>query len=729
MGCASLAKAKNPSERFGLTRPILAILALIALLMTLATVTLWWAAGETNRIDNDRTARALVNAVNGEAAKMLSLTSDGAIWDFTADVAYRTGDGSGYMAEAGYQDNSAIGQIYDGVAVVNADGSLEFAAHQGHMTDEDPRDWIGPDLPLLIRDAAENDGASAGLIRSGSRVRIVAVSNILPSSPDELVRFQSRNLPLRYLVFTRPLNSSDVAAIGRALVVQDLSLETRLRHRNQLLVRDENSVRAALQSVSGVTIASLRWQPSAPANRAINRLLPFMIAGLLITIALGAWLLRRSYQAVADINRIASLDSLSELPNRRSLRQMVRRALDQDREVALAFVDLDGFKSINDLYGHGVGDQLIVECAEFIRSITAKRGGAARLGGDEFALFAYGSAANARLEGICEKLLARLAEPFRVGDRTISIGASIGLASRATAGDNESELMRQADVAMYVAKRSGKMRTAWFADMHDDERNEALAIETRLRSALERDEFSLVYQPLINANDGTTVGFETLLRWDSGMTPPIGPDRFIPIAEDTGLIDRIGRFVLEQACRDATTWPEGMVLSVNVSTAQLRNPLFPNMVGTILSTTGFPADRLMLEVTETYIVNDPTLARRVLGALRELGVRVALDDFGSGFASIGFLRQFTFDTLKIDRTLVVDSIGDSAARAMLHSSVAVARALGIQTVAEGIETEAQAVVMRAAGCDMLQGWHFGREADAEHLLFAAAPAKPRREVA
>jgi diguanylate cyclase (GGDEF)-like protein len=713
-----VASAKDISESYGLTRPIFAILALIVIIMALALSILWWTAGETNRIDNERTARALINAVNGEADKMLSLTRDGAIWDFTADAAYLTGDGGRYMAEAGYQDNSAIGHVYDGVAVVNADGSLEFAAHAGEMTREDPRRWIGPDLPLLIRRAAQNDGASAALMQSESHVRIVAVSNILPSSPDELARFQRRNPPLRYLVFTRRLNAADIGAIGRALVVSNLALDNASQARGRLIVQGGVNNFASLPGVNGVPVASLRWEPSAPASRAIYRSLPFMIAGLLLAILAGGWLLRRSYKSVAQINRIASLDSLSLLPNRRTLREMVKRVVRRDEPIALAFIDLDGFKAVNDLYGHSVGDQLIIESANFIRSITPKRGGAARLGGDEFALFTYGRASGPRLERICERLLDRLREPFHIGDRTISVGASIGITVRQSAQDGVSEMMRQADVAMYVAKRNGKMQIAHFEAQHDEERRAALTIETQLRSALDRKEFSLVYQPLISAQQGNTLGFEALLRWDSGMTPPIGPDRFIPIAEDTGLIDRIGRFALEQACREAMEWPKDMTLSVNVSTAQLRNPHFPEMVAEALAVTGFAANRLMLEITETYIVNDPALARRVLTALRDLGVRVALDDFGSGFASIGFLRQFTFDTLKIDRTLVVESIGDQAARAMLHSSVAVARALGIQTVAEGIETEAQAVVMRAAGCDMLQGWHFGRETNADNLQHA-----------
>ncbi len=712
MAVSSIFQPKLNDGHVDLTRPVFAIILMIIVLMGLGIATLWWTAEETNRIDSERTALALVNAVAGEASELQAMAEDNGNWDDSAAAIHELQDLAWFM-ETGYADISKIGTLYDGVAVVDLSGRLIAATRRGQPSDSDPLDWIGAELPQLLA-RAEAQGGAAGLISGSDGVRLAAASIVLPTSEARLAAHRRAGYPSRFIIFTRTLDAQDIAAIGQSQVISGLSLAPIQHNAGSASNGDPASV-ATLRDVRGHAIATLRWEANAPANRAIVRSLPFMAAALLVAFMASALLLQRSYAAIAHINRIASLDSLSDLPNRRTLRHLMRRALKQEQEVALAFIDLDGFKAINDLYGHGIGDALIVECANFIQSIAPKRGGAARLGGDEFALFAYGAAANTRLEGICERLLGRLREPFHIGDRTISIGASIGLADRRTANSHVNELMREADVAMYVAKRSGKMRLAWFSHSHDEERSEALEIETRLRSALERNEFRMVYQPLVKAKDGQTVGFEALLRWDCGATPPIGPDRFIPIAEDTGLIDRIGRFALRTACTDAKDWPDLLTLSVNISAAQLRNPHFPEIVSSVLVETGVPAHRLMLEITETCIVNDPALARRVLTALRALGVRVALDDFGSGFASIGFLRQFTFDTLKIDRTLVIEAIGDKAASAMLHSSVAVARALGIQTVAEGIETEAQALMMRAAGCDILQGWHFGREQSSDML--------------
>jgi diguanylate cyclase (GGDEF)-like protein len=389
----------------------------------------------------------------------------------------------------------------------------------------------------------------------------------------------------------------------------------------------------------------------------------------------------------------------------------MRSALREGRSTAVAFIDLDGFKGVNDSYGHAVGDELIRQCAAIAKSLVPPSGMVARLGGDEFAILSSGAKADDELCNSVDALLEQLRRTFRIGERSISIGASVGLSSSTLGADNVSELMRQADIAMYAAKRSGKMRRLWFTAEMDRTQAVARTIEARLYDALDAEEFEVHYQPIIDARTGEVACIEGLLRWDQHGLAEIGPDRFIPVAEETGLIDRLGQFVLRRGCRDAADW--GPVrLSVNVSSAQLRNPEFPAQLKQLLDSTGYPAERLELEVTETYVVVDPVMAGKVLSGIRELGVRLALDDFGTGYASIGFLRQFSFDTLKIDKTLIASAIHDQGARAMLHASIAVARALNMATVAEGIENEAQAHFMRTAGCDYLQGWLYSRAVDA-----------------
>ncbi|WP_305096835.1 putative bifunctional diguanylate cyclase/phosphodiesterase [Croceibacterium aestuarii] len=428
-----------------------------------------------------------------------------------------------------------------------------------------------------------------------------------------------------------------------------------------------------------------------------------------------ALLVRIGLAGISELERLGLTDSLSGVPNRRALHLDVARNAGEEDEVALALVDLDGFKAINDQYGHFVGDTLIKRCSELLREMCGGEGRTYRLGGDEFAVVVIGPIAGNILESTCRRLLQRLAQPVEIDDRKITIGASIGMARRSgDEGITSSELLRRADVAMYASKSGGKMRCTWFIEDFDRSREEVRKIEEDLRRALGRQEFHMVYQPLVDATDGSIVAVEALLRWDRGSREPLGPNIFIPIAEETGLINQIGRWVLRQACKDAMAW-DLIKLSVNVSPAQLRNPEFPVQLGQILEETGFPPERLELEITETYLVGDPHVAGRALDMIRGFGVGVALDDFGTGYASIGFLRKFRFEKLKLDRSLIVGAADDDSSRAMMISSIAVARAMNMGVTAEGVETDAQATLARAAGCDQMQGWLYYKAVSADEV--------------
>lgn len=405
-------------------------------------------------------------------------------------------------------------------------------------------------------------------------------------------------------------------------------------------------------------------------------------------------------------------DSLTQLPNRRALHGGVQTEVRKGHEVALALVDLDGFKLVNDHYGHFVGDTAIKEVGQILGEICGDEATIYRLGGDEYAIMMGGELAGTLLEGQCRRIIERLAKPVAVDDRRLTLGASIGLARRMVSDSlSSSELLRRADVAMYASKRGGKMRCTWFNEAFDQSREQLKELDDELRLALSRDEFRLNYQPLVDSVTRHVVAVECLLRWERPDGKRIGPNIFIPVAEESGLINAIGLWVLRQACCDALQW-ENITLSVNISAAQLRNPEFPIQLGHILEETGFDPERLELEITETCLVLDPVVAERSLAVIRGFGVRVALDDFGTGYASIGFLRQFRFEKLKLDRSLVVQASEDDGSRAMMLSSITVARAMKMGVTAEGVETEEQAAMVRAAGCDQIQGW----------LYFKALPA-------
>ena len=458
---------------------------------------------------------------------------------------------------------------------------------------------------------------------------------------------------------------------------------------------------AVLTLISATILAMLlnRADPSSEFPATI-----LLAGGLAYAVAV-VLLIRFGLSSIGKLEDLGLTDSLAAMPNRRALHLDYSRAV-PGQERALALLDLDGFKSVNDQYGHFVGDRLIKECAKLLAEVCGSDGRAYRLGGDEFAILVVGPIAGNILEGVCHTLLARMAEPIMIDDRKVTIGASIGL-SRSSRRDEltSSELLRRSDMAMYVSKDGGKNRCTWFSGDFDKNRDVTQQVEEDLREALRLEEFRLAYQPLVDAQSGDIVAVEALLRWERSDGSTVSPGVFVPIAEKCGLIYPIGLWVLRRACKDALDW-DGITLSINVSPAQLRNPEFPIELGHILEESGFPASRLELEVTETYLVTDPLVANRNLDVIRKFGVGIALDDFGTGYASIGFLRNFRFEKLKLDRTMVVDAGLNNGSLAMMASSIAVARAMDMSVTAEGVETEAQADLVRSAGCDQIQGWYY-----------------------
>ena len=434
-----------------------------------------------------------------------------------------------------------------------------------------------------------------------------------------------------------------------------------------------------------------------------------------------------SHTGIANVRELEILgktDTLSQLPNRRALHADIGQFSESGEEIAIALIDLDSFKQVNDHYGHALGDELIQQCARILKEACGEEAECYRLGGDEFAAVMHGRVAGTILEGICRSLLETLHQPISLDHRSINVGASIGLA-RSTADDRlpSSELLRRSDVAMYMSKRGGKMRCTWFNESFDQRREAVRELEDDLRAGLARDEFALAYQPLVDAEQGRIVAVEALLRWNRQDKRQIGPNVFIPVAEESGIINPIGLWVLREALKTALSW-DNITLSVNISAAQLRNPEFPIKLGEILEETGFPAHMLELEVTETCLVLDPVVAERSLAVIRKFGVRISLDDFGTGYASIGFLRQFRFEKLKLDRSLVVQAGEDDGSRAMMLSSIAVARALKMDVTAEGVETTEQAEMVRLAGCDQIQGWLYYKAMPAGEIdtLIAAQQA-------
>ena len=421
-----------------------------------------------------------------------------------------------------------------------------------------------------------------------------------------------------------------------------------------------------------------------------------------------------------QLTRQAFYDGLTMLPNRALFRDRLQQALARSARssnaLAVLLVDLDGFKQVNDSLGHDAGDQLLEAVAERFDATSRPEDTLARLGGDEFALLLDG-AHESQAVGVAQRLLEALTEPIWIAGRELVVGASIGIALHTGGPGQGEELLRHADVAMYAAKEAGRGRFELFRYDMARELGELLGLEHELRLGLQRDEFTLHYQPEVDLENGDVVGVEALLRWNSPRRGQVPPDRFIPVAEATGLILPLGEFVLRDACRQTAQWrsdgvlPERFVTWVNLSGRQLSGAGIRSVVKSALDDAGLPAQYLGLEMTETALVHDGAGWERSqadLVALHDEGVRIAIDDFGTGFSSLGHLRRFPVDMIKVDRSFVQGLEDEAKDAAITANLVTLAHALGVLAIAEGIESDGQLASLRGLGCDLAQGFLFAR---------------------
>jgi diguanylate cyclase (GGDEF)-like protein len=438
---------------------------------------------------------------------------------------------------------------------------------------------------------------------------------------------------------------------------------------------------------------------------------------------------------IADqrVVHMAHHDVLTGLPNRTLLTDRVEQAIVRarrgDGKLAVLFLDLDRFKNVNDSLGHTVGDQLLQAVSARLVSCLREGDTAARLGGDEFIISLPDVRDGAEAALVAARILEELAKPFTVSGHQLPAEVSIGIAMYPDDGDSPQTLLRNADTAMYHAKESGRANYQFFSEQMTERVSRRLSTETSLRRALERGEFSLHYQPLIQLASGRIDGAEALARWprpDGRLVPPAD---FIPIAEETGLIVPLGEWALREACMQAKAWQSlqpGLRIAVNLSARQFRQKHLARMVEQTLRDTGLEPALLELELTEGMLMHHADDTVQTLAQLDEMGVRLAIDDFGTGYSSLSYLKRFPIHTLKIDRSFVQDLSTDPNDAAIVTAIVGMARGLGLGVTAEGVETEAQASFLRLLSCDLAQGFHFGRPmsaADFALRLGAAAAAR------
>ena len=423
-------------------------------------------------------------------------------------------------------------------------------------------------------------------------------------------------------------------------------------------------------------------------------------------------------ESADKISHLARFDTLTRLPNRLQLTDAARKAMqtaDQwNSRCGLMMIDLDRFKAVNDTLGHPVGDRLLTRVSDRLRSIMTDNELCGRLGGDEFAIVVKDASDSHYMEMLAKKIIETLARPYEVDQHTLYIGASVGTAIGPRDGRTVEMLMRSADLALYRSKDQGGGAFTHYEPTLHVQAEERRVMEIALRKALENDEMSLNYQPVVSADSGGVVGFEALLRWTNPQFGVVSPAKFIPLAEEARLIVQIGEWVMRTACKEAMQWPSTVKVAVNVSADQLTEPNFLSMVVSALEESGLPPNRLEIEVTESIFMREGTGAAEMLDQIIALGVNLSLDDFGTGYSSLGYLRKTRFSTIKVDRSFVQGAAKNvPESLAIIRAVVAMADALGMSTTAEGAETEEEVQMIRKLGCRKIQGYYFGRPMIAE----------------
>ena len=435
--------------------------------------------------------------------------------------------------------------------------------------------------------------------------------------------------------------------------------------------------------------------------------------------------LTQTRRSEAEITRLALFDSLTGLANRQRMRHALDQLLAQGqrayRPTAMMLLDLDRFKAVNDTLGHQTGDELLKQVAQRLLRVIGETGLVGRLGGDEFQVMLPGETNRDRLAELGERIIGALSQPYFIRESPITIGCSIGIAIAPDDAEDTETLVRNADLALYAAKADGR-------GVHRFYRPELLAgaqnrkrLEDDLREALQRNQLHLVYQPVVSTKDARITGYESLIRWTHPIHGPISPADFIPVAEDCGMIESIGEWVLRTACAEAAKWPGSVRVAVNVSPIQFGNVNFPNLVTNALVRAGLAPGRLELEITEGVFLDETVESEKQFRALKAIGVRLALDDFGTGYSSLGYLRSAPFDKIKIDQSFVKGSASPGNRNAAIIAAiVTLARTMGMETTAEGVEVQDEIDLVRELGCSHIQGYVYGRGVTADEVTLQLA---------
>lgn len=558
---------------------------------------------------------------------------------------------------------------------------------------------------------------SRSLVLYEGRPAQLTVASIVPDTDMSLMKRTPQ-----HMVALRFIDNRFLSNLSEALLLSDVKLTV-----NDMRSKEINAL--PLISQKGEGIGWITWHSTPRGAMMASRMRPLFAAFVCFMLALfvGFWMILRKLrgslvrirQNEARALRDARHDPMTGLPNRAYMTQQLDAILDQMRGqsgqgVAVAFFDLDHFKNINDTLGHSIGDALVCQVAQ--RCIGRLRSDdiLARIGGDEFVAIRTGEALPGQVSQLGRELMSIFAAPFNVEGRVLDVTASCGISWAPDHADRAEELLKNADIALFRAKQRGRARWRAFTGEMAEAVSKRLDLEMELRRAIQLDELTLAYQPIVEAASGQIRGVEALLRWNHPSRGPISPGQFVPIAEQAGMMNLLGWWTLGRVFEQRQAWPD-LNVSINLSPMQLTARGFLDDLEVLLREYRVPASSITFEVTEGVLMERGSGVFDVLAGLQELGIGIALDDFGTGYSSLGYLRAFQFDRIKIDRTFVQHIETDFAAQKILKTIVSLGQGLGIRTVAEGVETLVQRELVRSAGCEMIQGFFYWKPMGANEL--------------
>lgn len=667
----------------------------------------------TTTLDQTRVLKAAESFSSSLRNDFEHLVLQNANWEDA--YAHTAGQGDKAWFDATWGKTISLGNSYDIVAVLDRDSGAVVMGNLGPEVAGDGKGLFGS-VPYAavaqqFGDTSKGPRAVTGFALTPIGPAIIGVAPI--TGPQNAAKGNGRVLYMAQLLTAERLTHFEtrLGVYGLGVIVSD----------------GKRYDGIGLPGLAQMSDLRMHWHP--PASTGGGQIMwskARLILGFLLVVmtGIGYYSWRLVQQLVDDENTAkykALHDDLTGLPNRSALLAAMRKLQADGKPYAVAFADLDGFKEVNDSYGHEYGDKLLCMVAAGIKSLAGHAVLCCRLGGDEFVVLFAGNAAQNDAKSFANQLIAMLKEPFDMDGRLAAVGASIGIATTVGIYD-ETEMLRRSDIAMYKAKGSGKNRYCVFDMAFDEEREENLLIANELKTIVAQGLIDIAFQPIVNARTGAISGIEALARWPRSSPKKVPADKFIAIAENSGLIDTLGEAMLDKACQAAKNWPE-LRLSINISAVQLNNPQFLKRSLAILEKHGIPTGRVEFEITETSLIHDTDRAKAVFKALQNAGAKVALDDFGTGFSSIGYLRTFQFDRIKIDKSIVQKVLSSTSELAIVQGTLLVARGLSAEVTAEGVESDEVAKVLRLAGCTELQGYLYHKPMAAAQITALLARSR------